>query len=228
MAQDDALRRNTMNSPEDGDDVSTEHDGLRRDMDDSRRRISETVTEIEHRVRPGYVVARRRERIRRRLTDWKDSVFGNDEPEYPANRFRTHGVGSNSYDARRDDGGEAGLLDRGRERGAEAAHAVSETPQLIRRQTRGNPLAAGAVALGAGWLIGSVFPESRRERDLVARHEPELVRTAGAAQGEMADAAHTIRDAALDAVDHVKDAGRDATEGVADQAKDAAGSAAKR
>ena len=39
-------------------------------------------------------------------------------------------------------------------------------PDLARRQARGNPLAAGAVALAAGWLVGSLLPASAKEREL--------------------------------------------------------------
>ena len=47
-----------------------------------------------------------------------------------------------------------------------AADAVQEAPQAIRRQTRGNPLAAGLIAFGAGWLVSSLLPASRREQEL--------------------------------------------------------------
>lgn len=207
-------------------------DALRRDMEDSRQRISGTVTEIEHRVRPTYVIARRRERVRRRLTDWRDSVFGNDEPEYPQGRYprsQWYGPGSASHTG--DPSGlqhtgdhDESLLDRGREQGARAAHAVGEAPTALRRQTRGNPVMAGALALGAGWLVGSMLPESRRERELAARAEPRLADAAAAAREEVTDAAHSVQDDARDAAERVKDAGKDAAHHVSDRGKDAASS----
>jgi hypothetical protein len=38
------------------------------------------------------------------------------------------------------------------------ADAASSAPDMARRQTRGNPLAAGLIALGVGWLASSLLP----------------------------------------------------------------------
>jgi hypothetical protein len=183
---------------------------LRRDMDVRRERISDTVNQIEYRVRPDYIWARRRASARQRLTGWKDAVFGNDD----------HGDGAASRrDPYADDGS---MMERGRERGAEAAHVVGQAPTALRRQTRGNPLAAGAVALGAGWLIGSLLPESRTERQLAAKAEPRLAEGAAAAKDQVSDAAHSVEDAAREAAGKVQEAGRDAAHDVANSGKDAA------
>jgi hypothetical protein len=37
---------------------------------------------------------------------------------------------------------------------------------VARRQAQGNPLAAGLIAFGAGWLVSSLLPASRREQQL--------------------------------------------------------------
>jgi hypothetical protein len=198
MAQDEMTRRDAGDEGPWRDDEAA----LRRDMDVRRERISDTVSQIEYRVRPDYIWARRRASARERLTGWKDAVFGSHE--------------NDPY------GGDDGLLERGRERGAEAAYAVGHAPTALRRQTRGNPFAAGAVALGAGWLFGSLIPESRREREMVAKVEPKLAETAAAAKDELTDAAHSMQGAAREAADHVKEAGRDAVQDVAHEGKDAA------
>ena len=43
---------------------------------------------------------------------------------------------------------------------------MQEAPAAVRRQTRGNPLAAGLIAFGAGWLVSSLLPATRREQEL--------------------------------------------------------------
>jgi hypothetical protein len=204
MAYDDMTRydtgddRRNAGAPTWGDEEAA----LRRDMDARRERISDTVSQIEYRVRPDYIWARRRASARQRMTGWKDAVFGSHDDGPDADR--------------------EGLFDRGRERGAEAAHAVGQAPTALRRQTRGNPFAAGAVALGAGWLVGSLLPETQPERQLAAKAEPKLAEKAAAAKDELTDAAHSVQDAARDAADHVKEAGRDAVQDVAQEGKDAA------
>ena len=40
--------------------------------------------------------------------------------------------------------------------------AASAAPQRVREQTQGNPLAAGLIAFGAGWLLASLRGERRR------------------------------------------------------------------
>ena len=45
-----------------------------------------------------------------------------------------------------------------------AAAAVQDAPQVARRQAQGNPLAAGLIAFGAGWLVSSLAPASRAEQ----------------------------------------------------------------
>ena len=47
-----------------------------------------------------------------------------------------------------------------------AADATGVVADNVREQSRGNPLAAGLVAFGAGLLVGSLAPESRTENRL--------------------------------------------------------------
>lgn len=227
MDEDRTMSGSTRTAGRNPAETQPDEDALRRDMDDSRRRISETVTQIEDRVRPGNVVARRRERIRRRLTDWKDTVFGNDEPDYP--RYSVDGGTSASpattrYDDEQDDG----MLERVRERSTDGMHAVREAPRAARRRTQGNPLAAGAVALGAGWLLGSVLPDSRRERELAARAEPAIGRAAAELRDEASDVARSVQGEARQAAEHVKEAGRDAADDMSRRGQEAASSVRDR
>ena len=83
-------------------------------------------------------------------------------------------------------------------------------------------MAAGAIALGAGWLIGSLLPESRSERRAVQRIEPQLAGAAAEARDEAQALADDLREPAKDAADQVKDRGRDAAGDVKDQANQSA------
>ena len=42
----------------------------------------------------------------------------------------------------------------------------STAATAARRQTQGNPLAAGLIAFGVGWLVSSLLPDSQKEREL--------------------------------------------------------------
>ena len=86
-----------------------------------------------------------------------------------------------------------------------AAGAVQEAPPAIRRQTRGNPLAAGLIAFGAGWLVSSLLPATRREQELadqakqVAQEKVQPV-----AQQVAAEVKENLREPAQQAVESVK------------------------
>ena len=92
---------------------------------------------------------------------------------------------------------------------------AADVPGAVLTRTQGAPLAAGLVAFGAGFVLASLAPASRVERDAAARLEPALqsaageVRSAAQAVGEhVRDEAQTavadLRESAGEAADRVK------------------------
>lgn len=201
--------------------MDQEPDELRDDIDRRRSQISATVDQIENRVSPSRVMARRTDRVRNRLTDWKDSVFGNDEPNYPQRSQRYTG-----FDTDDDEGQSA--ADRARDMASSATDTVQQAPHMVRRQTRGNPLAAGVVALGAGWLVGSLLPESRTERKAARRIEPQLAEIADTAKAEGQALAEDLKGPAKEAVESVKQEGKRAVDEVKAEGQEAAASVKDR
>ena len=103
-----------------------------------------------------------------------------------------------------------------------ASDTVQQAPQAVRRQARGNPMAAGAIALGAGWLIGSLLPESRTEQRAVRKVEPQLSDAADTIKQEGQALAEDLKAPAQDAAEQVKQTGKDAAERVKDHGASAA------
>jgi hypothetical protein len=200
-------------------------DDLRQRLDQQREAITDTVGQIENRVSPGRIVARRRYRARRRLTDWKDTIMGNDQPDYP--NWAASPVAASSqrygqvawYGEGEGTHGDGGHL---RERAAETAAAVRDVPEAVRRQAEGNPLAAGVIALAAGWLLGSLLPASRPEQQVARKLQPQLEEAARTVSAEASGLAEEMREPARQAVDDVKSRGEDAAQHVKDAAQDAA------
>lgn len=182
-------------------------DEMRARIEQQRAEIGHTVDQIGNRVNPSHIVARRQDRMRRRLTVWRDNVFGNDEPDFPPPRGDRH----------RFEEPESGSGVR--DRMGDAASTAQEAPETVRRQTRGNPLAAGAIALGAGWLIGSMLPESRTERRAVQRVEPQLQQAASEVQDEARGLADDLKEPAKDAATRVKESGTSAAQDVKEQGR---------
>jgi len=191
--------------------MAQDTDELRDQIDQQRAEISDTVDQIETRVNPTHMLARRQDRITRRLTDWKDSVFGNDEPDYrqPSYRGNAYAGQTSQHDH--------GLAGRIGDTASSASDALQQTPEAVRRQTRGNPLAAGAIALGAGWLIGSLLPASRQEQRMMKQVEPQLSQAATAVAREGQQLADDLKEPVQQAVEEVKQTGQEAAHEIKDQ-----------
>jgi hypothetical protein len=93
---------------------------------------------------------------------------------------------------------------------------------MIQQQTRGNPLAAGLVAFGAGLLLATAFPpteaEQRAAGALQERVEP-LKDQALEAGREMKD---HLQESARESAQQVKETATDATQEVKQQAQSSA------
>ena len=115
-----------------------------------------------------------------------------------------------------------------------AVDTVADTPRQVRNKARGNPLAAGLIAFGIGYLISSAIPSSEKEQEAASRLQEKaapLTDKVRDAASDVADrlrepaqeAAASIKDTATDAVANVKDQGTTAKDDVQGQVRDSAG-----
>jgi Protein of unknown function (DUF3618) len=151
-------------------------DELRRDIEETRSDLGSTLDAIGDRLSPGRIVERRKNRVRRALGRMREQVMGSESTP-------------------------TALADRAGSAASSAADAARHAPEAIRERTEGNPLMAGALALGAGFLVATVLPMSRKEKDL---------------GGE-------VREKAQPVVDELTEAGREAAEHLKEPARQAAG-----
>ena len=111
---------------------------------------------------------------------------------------------------------------------------ASSAPGQLRGQAAGNPLAAGVIAIGVGWLLGSLLPASAAEKDAAAAAEdkarPTLEGAAREAAASLQDsaqqAAQSVRDSAAGAAATVKDEAASSAHEVRNQAQAARGAVA--
>ena len=207
--------------------MAQDTDELRARLDEQRAEISGTVEQIENRIMPGRIMARRRDRVRRTMTDWKDAIFGNDEPQYAWDTFGTSQYAGSQYRGGSGyDGSQEGLVHRAGDAASSAVDSARESlhaaPERMRRQARGNPMAAGAVALGAGWLIGSLMPKTEEEQIMARRLEPALANAASTVKSEGQSIASELQEPAREAMDRVKQTGQEAASELKDDAREAA------
>lgn len=154
--------------------MSSNPDDIRRDIDQTRSELGRDVDALAEKMDPNKIVDRQTEKVRNKWTDFQESVMGSPD----------------------DYSGQSSL----QQAGEQASQMASQAPDPVKRRTRGNPLAAGLIALGAGWLIGSLIPASRAEQD----------------------AANTVKDKAQPAVDEAKSVAQDMGESLRPQAQGAA------
>jgi hypothetical protein len=201
--------------------TASDPEQIRREIERTQAALSQNVDALTDKVTPGKIVERRVDRARDAATRLKEKVMGNDphgSGGYGGGGVRT----AASQAADRVSGTASSAAGTVQDAASTAADAVQQAPQAIRRQTRGNPLAAGLVAFGAGWLVSSLLPASRREQELadqakqVAQEkvQPVLQQVAG----EVGD---NLREPAQQAVDSVKATAQDAKETVADEGRSA-------
>jgi hypothetical protein len=98
---------------------------------------------------------------------------------------------------------------------------VRDAPQAIRRQTQGNPLAAGIVAFGAGLLVASLLPPTEAEQQLSQSVTDQLEPLKDQAHQAMQEVKEGVTEAASNATEQVKIEAEQAAAVVKDRARTA-------
>ena len=81
------------------------------------------------------------------------------------------------------------------------AGSAAGMPDRAPRKAQGNPMADAMVALGAGWLVGSLLPASQRERDAARAVEEKAQPVLEEAQELGKEAAANLKEPAQQAAD---------------------------
>ncbi|GAB3349280.1 DUF3618 domain-containing protein [Modestobacter lapidis] len=199
--------------------TSSDPDVIRRQIEDTRSNLSYDVDALNEKVNPTRVVDRRVGKAKTTVTGLKDRVFG------AAHDTGQQASGSASHAAGNVQGAASNALG-----------TVQSAPQTIQRQAQGNPLAAGVIAFGVGWLVSSLLPTSEKEKQLasqaesaVKEHSQPLVDQAKNVAQEIGDnlkpaaqeAVESVKGTAQEGVETVKSEGQSATKDVQGQAQGA-------
>ena len=225
--------------------TASDPEQIRREIERTQAALSQDVDALTDKVTPGKIVERRVDRARDAATRLKEKVMGSDphgsggyggggvRSAASQTADRVSGTASSAASSVQD--AAASAAGTVQDAASTAADAVQQAPQAIRRQTRGNPLAAGLIAFGAGWLVSSLLPASRREQELadqakqVAQEkvQPVLQQVAGEVGDNLREpaqqAVESVKATAQDAKETVADEGRSAAQDVSGRAQDAAG-----
>jgi uncharacterized protein YjbJ (UPF0337 family) len=225
--------------------MSDDPEVLRQQIEQTRAELSRDVDALGEAASPGNVARRQAEKVTDKVRGaghtLKEKVMGSDDPysSEPGLVGRAGGtvsdVGHRVGDTTSDLGHRVGDM------AGSAQQTLASAPSMARRQTRGNPMAAGLIALGAGWLLGSLLPGSEKERELAVAakervQDSDLVdqavgevksvaqQVADEVRPQAQEAVEQVRQSATESVEHVKEEAASATEdvkGSAQESKDA-------
>ena len=211
--------------------TSNDPDAIRRQIEQTQRELSYDVDALNEKVNPSRVMDRRVTAAKGRMTNLKEKVMGSAHDTRSSAQYRAQNA-AGTVQGRAQDA--AGTVQDKAQNAAEsvqgaaqqAAHAVQQAPDTIVRQAQGNPLAAGLIAFGVGWLVSSLLPASEKERQLaqqaesaVREHKDELLAPAKQAAQEVGE---QLKPAAQQAVDEVKSTAQGAAQTVKEEGQSAA------
>ncbi|MBA3525152.1 MAG: DUF3618 domain-containing protein [Geodermatophilaceae bacterium] len=189
--------------------TSSDPEVIREQIEQTRRNLSYDVDALNEKANPARVVDRKVSAAKGSVTGLKDKVFGSAQDSTASASSTASSAAGSVQDA-----------------ASSAAHSVQNAPEAMQRGTQGNPVAAGLIAFGVGWLVSSLLPTSEKEKQLAAQAEsvlkehsqPLIDQAKQAAQ----DAGEALKPAAQQAVESVKGTAQDAAQTVTEHGRSAA------
>jgi len=194
-------------------------EALRAEIARTRAELSENVDALTETANPKNIANRQVDKVKGAARNVREHLMGAPDDPYDS------GVLGEKADTVK------GSIGAAQDRASGALDTVSDAPRQVRRKARGNPLAAGLIAFGIGYLISSAIPSTEKEQQAASRLQDKaapLTDKVREAAGEVADrlkepaqeAAASVKSAATDAVTNVKDQGTTAQEDVRSQVQD--------
>jgi len=178
--------------------TSNDPDALRAEIEQTRANLSRDVNALGEAVTPGNIAKRQVDKAKGAAVGIKDKVMGSAE-----------GAASSAHDKASGVGGSVSNV------GSNVSGTVSNAGQTAKAQAQGNPLAAGLIALGAGWLLGSMLPASTKERQAASALKEQAAPLVSQAQD-------VAKEAAQEAAQNLKEPAQQAAESLKSTAQDAA------
>lgn len=174
--------------------MTNDPDQIRADIERTRTDLSENVDAVRDRVSPGAVMQRQRGRLKSAMSSARERVMGA-TPDMGSE-------GGSPVDSIKD--------------------TMTDAPTKLRERTEGNPLAAGLVAFGLGWLASAIIPATKQERQAAGAVKEYAQDVAHQATDAVKDMAEDLREPAQQAVESVKSTAAEGAQTVRDEGTSAA------
>ncbi|MBP1785087.1 MULTISPECIES: DUF3618 domain-containing protein [Micromonospora] len=200
--------------------MSTDPEQIRREIEATRNNLSSDVDALAYKVSPGRIVDDRKQRVRSALTNVKDKVMGTASDLGHGTGHAAHSVGDHASSMASTVG------DKAHSAAATVGDAAHRAPQVVRRKSEGNPIAAGVIAFGVGMLVSSLIPATRREQQVAAQVKEKAAEHGGVVKEKLGEVAgelkEELREPAQHAAESVKATAQDAAYAVKDDGRAAA------
>ena len=194
-------------------------EALRAEIARTRAELSDNVDTLTETASPKNIANRQVDKVKGAARGVREHLMGAPDDPYDS------GTLGDKADTVKDKVGAA------QDRASGAVDTISDAPQQVRSKARGNPLAAGLIAFGIGYLISSAIPASEKEQEAASRLQEKaapLKEKVSEAASELGDrlrepaqeAAASVKGAASEAVANVKDEGAAAKDDVQGQVQD--------
>jgi len=172
---------------------------VRADIERTREDLGQDLDAIGDKISPRQAVRRRTDRVRGTLTEMKEQVMGSAESVTSTVSSEGSSVAGSVRDAASDVASSVGDAASG------AADAVRGAPDVVKKQTEGNPMAVGLIAFGLGALAGTILPSTQTEKSMAPQLRERVVEpmkeTASEATREVGQ---DLRGSAEEAAERVK------------------------
>ncbi|MBV9381925.1 MAG: DUF3618 domain-containing protein [Streptosporangiaceae bacterium] len=201
--------------------MASDPDQIRADIEQTQRELSADVDALTEKVSPPRIMERRVRRTRTAITNVKDRIMGSTAERTSSMGGTVSSAGSSAKDTL------ASAASSVTGTASSAVSSVTDTassaPDMARRRTQGNPLAAGLIAFGAGWLLSSLLPATEPEqqvasqiKDLATEKGRPVAQQLGQAGQQ---AVQELRESAQQRVQSVKETASGAASTVAEEAR---------
>jgi cell division septum initiation protein DivIVA len=211
--------------------MTSDPDQIRSSIEQTQQHLSADVDALAEKVSPPRIVERRVQQTRSAMTNFKDAIMGNTADATSAIGGTASSVAGSAKDvagSAKDVAGSAkdvagSAKDTMAAKASSAGGMAGSVPEQARQRARGNPLAAGLIAFGAGWLLSSLLPATEREQQAAAELKDLAAEKGGPVKEQLSqagqEATQSLRESAQQRAQSVKETATGAASTVAGEAQ---------
>jgi Protein of unknown function (DUF3618) len=187
---------------------------VRADIERTREDLGQDLDAIGNKISPRQAVRRRTDRVRNKLTIMRERVMGSAESATSVLSSEGSSVAGSVRDAASDVASSVADAASG------AADTVRHAPDLVKRQTEGNPMAVGLIAFGLGALAGTILPSTQTEKSMAPQLRERVVEPMKETASQAAhEVGQDLRGSAGEAAERVKQTAQEGAQRLSEETR---------